>query len=398
MLRTPPDVLITTPGVAVPDAHLARARVPRGHRVGDRRRDPRRGAHQARRAPGAVARAARAPRRGPAPADRPVGHAAPARGGRPLPGRRGARLPRRGHRRAQAARPGDPGAGRGHARAGRAGSRRSRRGRHRHDARAAATWWARASGSRPRATSPLDLAGDLPRAARADPGAQLHDRLREQPPRRRAAGGAAERAAPPRTATARRDRPRPPRLAGPRGAPGGRGPAQVRRAAVPGGHLELARARHRHGRRGPGGAGGVAQVGHGRPPAHRPRGPRRGRGLEGPDLPQVPRRPARVRGGRQAHARRRHRVDRGAAQPARRAGAADRGDGRGRGVARARAVRGGPPGLPVRGARRASCSTRCWTCSTAATRARSSPSCGRASCGTASRTRSARARAPASSR
>ena len=39
----------------------------------------------------------------------------------------------------------------------------------------------------------LDLAGDLPRAAPAGPRAPLHDHLREQPPRRRAARGAAER-------------------------------------------------------------------------------------------------------------------------------------------------------------------------------------------------------------
>ena len=37
-------------GVALPDAHLAGARVPGGRRGGDRGRDPRRGAHQARRA------------------------------------------------------------------------------------------------------------------------------------------------------------------------------------------------------------------------------------------------------------------------------------------------------------------------------------------------------------
>ena len=46
----------------------------------------------------------------------------------------------------------------------------------------------------------------------------------------------------------------------------------------------------------------------------------------GPHLPQVPRRPARVRRGGQAHARRRHRADRRAAQPARRARPADRRD------------------------------------------------------------------------
>ena len=145
------------------------------------------------------------------------------------------------------------------------------------------------------------------------------------------------------------DRPRPPRLARARGAAGGRGPAQVRRAALPGGHL-LARARHRHGRRGPGAPGGVAEVGDRRAAAHRARRPRRRRGLEGPHLPQVPRRPARVRGGREAHARRRDRADRGAAQPARRARPADRGDDRperGR-VARAGAARAGPARLSLR--------------------------------------------------
>ena len=55
-------------------------------------------------------------------------------------------------------------------------------------------------------------------------------------------------------------------------------------------------------------------------------GPRRRRGLARAHLPEVPRRPARVRGRRQAHARRRHRADRRAAQPARRARPADRRD------------------------------------------------------------------------
>ena len=103
---------------------------------------------------------------------------------------------------------------------------------------------------RPRDRVALDLAGDLPRAARAGQAAPLHDRLRQQPPRRRAAGGAPQRAgrrgrgSPP-------DRARPPRLARPRGAARGRGPAQVGRAALPGRH-QLARARHRHGRGRPG--------------------------------------------------------------------------------------------------------------------------------------------------
>ncbi len=111
----------------------------------------------------------------------------------------------------------------------------------------------------------------------------------------------------------------------------------------------LARARHRHGSGRPRDPGGVAQVGHRGPAAHRPRRPRRGRGLARAHLPQVPRRSARVRCRRQAHARRRHRGDRRAAQPARRPRPADRGDDRDRGrVEGARAARGGAPRLPVR--------------------------------------------------
>ena len=47
---------------------------------------------------------------------------------------------------------------------------------------------------RRRADDALDLAGDLPGAAEARPGAQLDDHLRQQPPRRGAPGQAAERA------------------------------------------------------------------------------------------------------------------------------------------------------------------------------------------------------------
>ena len=59
------------------------------------------------------------------------------------------------------------------------------------------------------------------------------------------------------------------------------------------------------------------------------------------------------------------------------------------------AARDARPHLHVRASSRARSSRTCWTCSTAATRARSSASCGRGSCGTAWRGRSARARAPA---
>ena len=58
MAKTPPDILITTPGVAVPDAVVERARDPRHDRSGDRRRDPRGGPNQARGAHGIDARAA----------------------------------------------------------------------------------------------------------------------------------------------------------------------------------------------------------------------------------------------------------------------------------------------------------------------------------------------------
>ena len=144
--------------------------------------------------------------------------------------------------------------------------------------------------------------------------------LRQQPARGRAAGAAAERA--------RRGehRARPPRVAGARGAAGRRGAAEGGRAAVPGRDV-VAGARHRHGRGRPRAAGRVAEVGHRRPAADRPRRPQRRRHVEGPHLPEVPRRPARVRGGRAAHARGQDRDHGRPAQPARRARPADRRDG-----------------------------------------------------------------------
>ena len=112
---------------------------------------------------------------------------------------------------------------------------------------------------------------------------------------------------------------------------------------MPGGDL-VARAGHRHGRGRPRAPGRVAQVRHRRAAAHRPRRPQRRRDLQGADLPEVPRRPARVRGRRQAHARGPDRDDGGAAQPARRARPADRRDGGLGGAARGRrAARAGLP-------------------------------------------------------
>ena len=69
-------------GVALPDAHLAGARGAARRRARDRRRDPRPRRHQARRAPGALARAAGGADANAAAADRPVGDAAAAGGGR----------------------------------------------------------------------------------------------------------------------------------------------------------------------------------------------------------------------------------------------------------------------------------------------------------------------------
>ena len=126
-------------------------------------------------------------------------------------------------------------------------------------------------------------------------------------------------------------------------------------------------------------------------------GPRARRRLEGADLPEVPRRPPRVRGRREGDARGRDRGDGDPAQPARRARPAGRRDLRRRRDRRRRAARPRPRRLPVRRAARVRSSTTCSTCSPAATRRTSSPSCGRGSCGTAPPASSAGGRAPAGS-
>ena len=177
------------PRVAVPDAHLAGARVPGRHRVGDRRRDPRRRPHQARRSPRADAGASRARGRPGRAAHRPVGHPASAGGGRALSRGHRPQLQDRGRRRAQAARPEDPGAGGGHARARAqsdrpavAASARRRRG----------DLFGEGSATRP---PPRARSGPpSTRAARAGQAAPLDDHLREQPARRRAPGRPAQRA------------------------------------------------------------------------------------------------------------------------------------------------------------------------------------------------------------
>ena len=180
-----------------------------------------------------------------------------------------AQLPDRRRRRPQAARPADP------CRSSRWSSRTTG---------ARSSTRARSARRRHRGDPALDLAGDLPRAARAGRARtarrssssttaalaeRLALRLNELRP-----GSEAEIA-----------RSRPPRLARPRGARRRRGAAQGGRAPVPGRDL-VARARDRHGRGRPGDPGRVAEVGRARAAADRPRRPRVGDVAEGRIFPK----------------------------------------------------------------------------------------------------------------
>ena len=89
--REPADILITTPESLYLLLTSNAREALRERRDGHRRRDPRARADQARRAPGALARAAGAPRRAAAAAHRPLGDAAAARRGRAVPRRRDCR-------------------------------------------------------------------------------------------------------------------------------------------------------------------------------------------------------------------------------------------------------------------------------------------------------------------
>ncbi len=119
--------------VAVSDDQLGGPRDPRRSRGGDRRRDPRRGAVQARIPPGADLGATRPPRRPACPANRPLRDPAAAGADRRLPGRHGPRVRDRRRLGAQAARPGDRRPGRGHGRAQPALQQAARRSRDRQD-------------------------------------------------------------------------------------------------------------------------------------------------------------------------------------------------------------------------------------------------------------------------
>ena len=254
--------------VAVPDAHLAGPRVAARRRDGDRRRGARRGRHQARRPPRALASSG----------STSCSSGPPSGSGCPRRCARSRRWPASSAARAPVeivAPPSDEGVGpqgrrpgRGHDRARRAydddleGRRRRRAARR------------------------LDLAARRGARRRPDRAAPLDDRVRQLPPARRAAHRPAQRdrrraraasaaraatdaAAPPAAGDGpvRRSadgadaghRPGPPRL-GLQGAAGAhRGRPQARPAALRGRHQQP-RARHRHGRGRPGRPDRVAAV------------------------------------------------------------------------------------------------------------------------------------------
>ena len=188
-------------------------------------------------------------------------------------------------------------------------------------------------------------------------------------------------------------RARAPRLARARAAARGRGRPEGGAAPRDRRHV-LARARHRHGRRGPRDPGGVPRLGRERAAADRPGRPPGGRAVAGPDLPQVPRRPAGGGGRGGADARRRDRAHALPAEPARRAGAAARRDVRGRGARRRRAPTTRSGARPRSRSSRRTSSSRSSTCSPGATRATGSRSCGRGSSGIEPPAPSGRATAP----
>ena len=274
-------------------------------RGGDHRRDPRPGRHQAGRAPGPQPRAARGAVRAAAAAHRPVGHAAPARRDRPLPAaaHRGGRRP--------AAAPPVTDRRRRHPQAARGRGRRPRRGHGR----------PRRAGRRSRASGPAaacrratqHLARHPPAPARAGAGPPLHHHLRATPAAWPSGWPPASTSWPP---TARTGPPRP-RAGLPR--PG--------RELVKAHHGSLAREQRLQSSRTSSSAGelrglvatsslelgidmgavdlviqvespGAVSPG---PAAHRPGRPPGGRAQPGQALPQAPRRPARG-GGRGASA------------------------------------------------------------------------------------------------
>ncbi len=171
---------------------------------------------------------------------------------------------------------------------------------------------------------------------------------------------------------------RAPRLARARAADRGRGRAEGGTPARDRGDV-LPRARHRHGRRRPGDPGGVARA-RSRAACSGSAGPatRSASPAAGKIFPKFRGDLLEAAVVDAADARRPDRGDALPAQPARRARPADRRDVRGRRVARRRAARGRPPRARTSPSSPTTCSPRCSTCCPAATRATTSPSCGRA--------------------
>ena len=356
------------PGVALPAPHVPRAGAPEDRGDGDPRRGARGRRDEARHASRALTRAARARRRAALPAHRPFGDAASAGGDRPL-GRR-CRSRDRARRRGpeQGARPRGRRPRRGHARAQRAqravAARDAGRGRDGPPA-------TRRPPSRSGRRSTRRCSSSSVRTARRSCSSTT------------AGSPSGSRSASTSSPSGRRGSMRAPapRLAGARAAGDHRGGPQGGADPVPRRDLEP-RARHRHGRGRPRDPGREPEVGRAGPAAGRPRRARARCDLEGPDLPEVPRRPARVRGRGEGDAGRRDRGDGDPAQSARRPRAAGRRDLRRGGDRGRRAVRP-RPAAPIRSpSSPGSSSTTSSTCSRGGIRPTSSRSCGRGSCGT----------------
>ena len=358
--RTPPDVLVTTPE----SLFLLLTSAARESLRGVTHRDPRRGArgrgHEARRAPGPLAGAAR----------RAVGARPPSASACRPPSGRSTRCPRssRGGRPVEVVQPRTPKTIAGVGRGAGARSRRARRaaragqlrrggdrlgGGHRPAALDLARRRAQAPGAGARSTAP--------RSCSPTPGGSPSGSRRgstSSPPRRRRAR---------RSSTSSR-----PRRSGSPGIGGGAAATVAKahhgsmsreqrtlveeelkggRAALRRGHVQPG-AGHRHGRgrsRDPGRGAAERRL---RAAAGGPRRPPGRRGVHRGGVPQVPGRPRRVRGGRRADDGGRDRVAALPAQPARRARPAHRRDGRAGAVVAGRARRRRAPGRAVRRAAR----------------------------------------------
>ena len=295
--REPADILITTPESLYLLLTSNAREALRSRRHGHHRRDSRAGADQARRAPGAVARAARARCAGrAAAAHRPVRDAAAARRSRALPRRRRRRAPRGGRRNRRRPRA---------CRRTTCGARRSRsttsspattaldacrpvtivdaREQKRLELRievpvedmARIGQPDRDPERAPASQGPVRTSiwtSDPPAPAGADAGAPLDADLRQQPAARRASGRRAERAGRRNCSCARIT-----------GRLRGQQRIEVEDLLKAGqlrgaGRHLVARARHRHGRDRSRHPDRGAAVGGERPAAHRPRGPSGRRG------------------------------------------------------------------------------------------------------------------------